>query len=668
MNILESQTTFPSSKESDEPKRIQNARKRWEDRKAALRGKCLEAIPPPLPKYEIPKPIPFTLISPLTTVTKVIPIVKSKEQEEEKIKIKPLIESNNSISSTDPDMKKSLLVSSFGSTSQGFSFGETKSISTIPSFPLSSKKTLEKIGSGFTNTSDANENNNNNIFSSTSVQTIQSSTTASNEFIKEKANNSDTNNKQKKNELSYRERLIVFYEKYNPSKIKEIDATLIKFKGREEEMFRKLQKKYINPSSGFLPPIGKGPTVYMDISIDGDDIGRIVFNLFADKAPITAENFRCLCTGEKGKSKVSSKNLHYKGSMFHRIVPGFVIQGGDFTKFNGTGGESIYGGTSNGDMWGKFKDEKPFLAHSKKYLLSMANSGPNTNGSQFFITLKDELKHLDGKHVVFGEVKDGIHVIDAILKRTVLNKAGMPSLETRPKIENCGEIHHNNPSDESRKSTNVPITVTESTNITTIASNAPTPFGTNTPDTNNITATSAYPPIALKAPTPFGFGMKKTSSSLMNEKESNSNDKVDMTKDSDNGLISKNETTDEQSKESETTNRKLIKSKRSTVLPKDNETKTKSNPFASINFAPKQDPSSTGKVAFNFTFGDKSSSRSSTSTPSSSLSNNNTKKSPSLWSAQAFPLKSDDSTEKNSPQNESDKKSIFHEFSSYPPF
>ena len=182
-------------------------------------------------------------------------------------------------------------------------------------------------------------------------------------------------------------------------------------------MFTKLNEKYVNPPSGFLPPIGTGPKVYMDIDINGELLGKITFQLFADKAPLAAENFRALCTGEKGRSTISSKMLHYKGCMFHRIVPGFVIQGGDFTKFNGTGGESIYGGTTDGDMWGKFKDEKPFLAHSKKYLLSMANSGANTNGSQFFITLKNQLKHLDGKHVIFGEVSSGFDIIDEILNK-----------------------------------------------------------------------------------------------------------------------------------------------------------------------------------------------------------------------------------------------------------
>eukprot|EP00557_Chaetoceros_sp_GSL56_P009338 CAMPEP_0176500660 /NCGR_PEP_ID=MMETSP0200_2-20121128/13701_1 /TAXON_ID=947934 /ORGANISM="Chaetoceros sp., Strain GSL56" /LENGTH=1341 /DNA_ID=CAMNT_0017899405 /DNA_START=60 /DNA_END=4085 /DNA_ORIENTATION=- len=238
----------------------------------------------------------------------------------------------------------------------------------------------------------------------------------------------------------YRQRLVDFYQKLNPSKLDIIDCTLKKFKGKEEELFTKLQKKYANPPSKYLPPCGSGPKVFMDISIGDEMVGRIVYKLFADKTPKTAENFHMLCTGELGRSKITSKVLHYKGSCFHRIVPNFVIQGGDFTKGDGTGGESIYGGTPDGDMWGKFKDELPFLSHSKKYLLSMANSGKNTNSSQFFITLKDQLPHLDGKHCVFGEVIDGFDVIDCILTKTDLNNAGMPSFHTRVRIDNCGEV------------------------------------------------------------------------------------------------------------------------------------------------------------------------------------------------------------------------------------
>lgn len=144
--------------------------------------------------------------------------------------------------------------------------------------------------------------------------------------------------------------------------------------------------------------------VYFDIDIDGEPAGRIVFGLFGKAAPKTVENFRALATGERGKSR-SGATLHYKGSVFHRIIPGFMIQGGDFTRGNGTGGESIYGKP--------FADESFTLKHDRPGLLSMANSGPNTNGSQFFITTAPAA-HLNGRHVVFGQIEEGVAVAQRI--------------------------------------------------------------------------------------------------------------------------------------------------------------------------------------------------------------------------------------------------------------
>ncbi|XP_036372496.1 peptidyl-prolyl cis-trans isomerase D [Megalops cyprinoides] len=157
-----------------------------------------------------------------------------------------------------------------------------------------------------------------------------------------------------------------------------------------------------NATPASKPSNADNPRVFLDVDIGGERVGRIVLELFADVVPKTAENFRALCTGEKGEGATTGKPLHFKGCPFHRIIKKFMIQGGDFSRQNGTGGESIYGE--------KFEDENFQYKHDKEGLLSMANSGPNTNGSQFFITTVPT-PHLDGKHVVFGQVLKGMGVV-----------------------------------------------------------------------------------------------------------------------------------------------------------------------------------------------------------------------------------------------------------------
>merc|ERR1712151_496974 len=171
---------------------------------------------------------------------------------------------------------------------------------------------------------------------------------------------------------------------------------------------------------------GNNPHVFFDIVQGNKKLGRIVMQLYMDVTPKTAGNFKAICTGD------NDDKLTYKNSIFHRVIKDFMIQGGDITNADGTGGKSIYGE--------KFADENFQIKHNKGGLLSMANSGVNTNGSQFFITSK-ETPHLDGKHVVFGEVVEGMDII-RLVEDVGKNESDKPKEDII--IEVCGEIEWKN--------------------------------------------------------------------------------------------------------------------------------------------------------------------------------------------------------------------------------
>ncbi|CAB3360000.1 Hypothetical predicted protein [Cloeon dipterum] len=170
----------------------------------------------------------------------------------------------------------------------------------------------------------------------------------------------------------------------------------------------------------------ENPIVFLDISIGEDKVGRIIIELFKKKTPKTAENFRCLCTGEKGIGK-QGHLLHFKGTLFHKAIPNYMVQGGDIINFDGSGGESIYGL--------QFEDENFSLLHDDSGLLSMVNSGPNSNSSQFFITL-GICPNLDKSHVVFGRVLKGLRIVQEI--SDVPTDNDIP--QVRCSVVDCGEI------------------------------------------------------------------------------------------------------------------------------------------------------------------------------------------------------------------------------------
>eukprot|EP00995_Heteronema_vittatum_P003323 NODE_1499_length_957_cov_230.566079_g1040_i0.p1 GENE.NODE_1499_length_957_cov_230.566079_g1040_i0~~NODE_1499_length_957_cov_230.566079_g1040_i0.p1 ORF type:complete len:281 (-),score=116.85 NODE_1499_length_957_cov_230.566079_g1040_i0:115-927(-) len=216
----------------------------------------------------------------------------------------------------------------------------------------------------------------------------------------------------------------------------EVDTLMKKRKAEEEEEPEEGEepaaKKPAEEGDGEKPAAAPAKrelrgTLFFEISIDEKVIGRIEFVIRPDLVPLAAENFRCLCTGEKGTGK-SGKPLFYKGSAFHRIIPGFMCQGGDITDGDGTGGESIYGDV--------FEDENFHLKHTNRGVLSYANTGPHTNKSQFFITCAPT-PSLNSKHVVFGAVVRGF---EEVVRE--IEKCGSPTGKPTKKviISDCGAV------------------------------------------------------------------------------------------------------------------------------------------------------------------------------------------------------------------------------------
>ena len=237
-----------------------------------------------------------------------------------------------------------------------------------------------------------------------------------------------------------RDRLVEFYTKHNPSKLHTIDKTLERYRGRYTQLFDKLDKLYTT----YPPPQGSGPIVFLEFASSKDmnespRPHRIIIQLFASLVPRTAENFRALCTGQVC---LDGTRLTFRHSCLHRIVKGMCVQGGDFTVGDGTGGRSIYRVPEPGvDLWGNFADET-MTAHTRPGLLSMANCGPNTNSSQFFITTA-ATPHLNGKHVVFGQVLHGMEWVQDVEQTVPVDPKTQrplePALSTRLRIVDCGQ-------------------------------------------------------------------------------------------------------------------------------------------------------------------------------------------------------------------------------------
>jgi len=210
--------------------------------------------------------------------------------------------------------------------------------------------------------------------------------------------------------------------------MQQVHEKIAKQSKKEKQMFSKMftESLYQDTVEKSDYSDASNPVVFMDIQIGDEPAKRLEFELFKNYVPKTAENFRALCTGEKGAAKCG-KPLHFKGTIFHRLMKDFMLQGGDFEREDGTGGESIYGA--------KFEDENFKCKHLKRGFLSMANSGKNTNGSQFFITFK-KTEWLDNGHVVFGTVKSGLEFLNEL--EAVPVEGEKPTKTIR--VVNCGEI------------------------------------------------------------------------------------------------------------------------------------------------------------------------------------------------------------------------------------